>query len=117
MFKKIIASLVLMFGLTFGVTQADQAPCKYVVVSSTSATQVCTGKCIFMGVTSTGVQTTAITVYDNTSQAGNLVAGGVIGTAGGALQGIPASGIQMTNGINVAIASSIVGTYTVLYYQ
>lgn len=88
----------------------------YSVINSTSATVVKSTPGILLGVISTGIQTNALTCYDNSSAAsGTILATGTIAAVGNGLTGLPSSGVQSTNGITCQVPTAIVGTVVIFY--
>lgn len=116
MFKKILAGFVLMFGLTFGVTQADVPPALSNILTTTTGVQVCTGPCMLLGAIASGTETNATNCYANTSATGNPVLS-VIQGASLPVLAMPASGIKSAVGWFCQVPTAIVGTVTILYYQ
>jgi hypothetical protein len=98
-------------------TNSTLSPWSYSVISSTSAVVVKSTAGVLGGVQTTGIQTNALTCYDNASAAsGTILATGTLGTAGLGLAAIPMGGIQAVNGITCVVPTAITGTVIIYYH-
>jgi hypothetical protein len=115
--KRLLASLLSLTALACVALPAcaDTPAAKPLTISATTATQVKTGPGIFFGATSAGIQTNALSCYDNTSQAGQLLWTGILGAAGAGITPFPSGGVAFATGLNCQVPTAIVTSVTIWY--
>ena len=92
------------------------SPANYTVISGTTAVVAKSTPGVLLGANTTGIQTNALTCYDNASAAsGNILVTATLGTVGGGLSGMPGGGINATAGIICQVPTAIVGTVVVFW--
>ncbi len=108
--------LALIVPAQADVVQAVMVPASYTVISGTTATVIKNAPGVFLGVLTTGIQTNALTCYDNASAAsGTIIGTGTLATVGLGLAGLPPGGVQATAGITCQVPTAIVGTVVVFW--
>lgn len=94
-------------------------PSSYGVISTTAATVIKATPGTLFGGTSTGIQTNALTCFDNASAASGPIvlssADALLGV-GGAITGIPANGVKFTLGLTCQVPVAIVNTVNIWFF-
>jgi hypothetical protein len=91
-------------------------PATYTSISGTTAVVIKNAPGVLLGVMTTGIQTNALTCYDNASAAsGTIVSTGTLGVIGAGLSAIPQGGIQTVSGITCQVPTAIIGTVLIFW--
>jgi hypothetical protein len=94
---------------------ADQPAALSLPITSTTGVQVKTGTGVFWGATSAGVQTNALSCYNNTSATGTPLWTGILSSVGANITGLPPGGIAYTVGLFCVVPTAIVTSVSIWY--